>query len=753
MSIRRVMILFVLTVAISLTHVTVVPALGVLGSFGTSGPGTLQGAEAIAVDANTGNVYVADTADSRIVKYDQSGNFILMFGQDVNETTGGNLCTQAEVEDPGVKAKCKVGVKGSGAGQFSEPRGVAVDPITGDVYVSDRENERVERFTAQGLYRSQIVSGQEGAPTFTLTSPTFATSSGNDSWVDTEGDLYISSLTEWREGWVYKFDSTGAYTGQVFTVPGNKEWENGPEAVVVDPSGTVYVSQRPSFGNGAVIKFSPSGTELEKFKPVEGVECPELAEPLAANLFNGEVFDAGRNSLCEGTVRVFDTSGRQVEEFLTAHPAYPSALAYGTSAGRLYELYGGEVAMYGTFPLPTQGPPSVSREDWSNLGLTSVTLKARLNPESLDTTYYFQYATRPDFSGATSIPAVPGNAGGGFLPVTESVNPTLLQQSTTYYYRLVAHNAFGGGAGTTVYGPTQTFTTLAPLPSVATDGADELAFDGATVTGTVIPESMGAASETMWCFQYGTTDTPAGVYDLGYLPGAPAGDAGQGTSPVAVSARLTRLESGTTYRYRLIAVNSLGLRQPSKACGTEGGHESDGAEGTFTTAATGPAPLAASGPLAALTQNVATLTGTVDPQGTRTTYDFQLGTDEHYGVDLFGEAGAGTESELVSVLVSTLQPGTTYHYRLIASSRYGTSYGVDMSFTTPVFPTAAISAPLTPQLLPPPPIKFPEAAKPLTNAQKLANALKACKKKTRKQRSSCERMAHRKYGTKPKKRK
>src|SRR5438105_15907697 len=44
------------------------------------------------------------------------------------------------------------GSSGSGNGQFNAPYGAAVDPRTGDVYVSDTPNNRVEKFTSSGHY-------------------------------------------------------------------------------------------------------------------------------------------------------------------------------------------------------------------------------------------------------------------------------------------------------------------------------------------------------------------------------------------------------------------------------------------------------------------------------------------------------------------------------------------------------------------------------------------------------------------------
>lgn len=790
MSTRRTTIMLVaLTSIAGLSHTAVAPAsISQIGSFGTTGPGALRGAEGIAVNANTNNVYVADKLDHRVVEYDQNGNFILTFGLDVNKTKtlkGGaseaetNVCTATEIANESVE--CQDGVEGSRPGQLDWPTGVAIDPNTGDVYVSDGGNERVERFTAQGGYLSQIVSGKDGAPSFSIgylydvyyignPRPVEFTSYGNDSWVDAEGNLYLRSQAE-SHGVVYKFNSAGTYTGEAFSPPGDAS--STPRAVVVSSGGTVYVAQSES-GNEkyAIVEFESNGMEYGTFGRGNGCsESSGFTHPLALNLYSNEVFDEGTDGMCEPTVRLYDISGHDVEEFpvhgethevVQYHPYVGQALAYGTNVGKLYELTGGEekveVAVYGTFPLPTTGAPTVASEDWSGLGLTSVTLGAKINPHSVDTTYEIEYGTDPGLAGAKSFPASPADIGSNFLPVNVSQELTGLSQSTTYYYRVVAHSSFDGGS--TVNGPIQSFTTLAPPPSVTTEGASEVSFDEASVSGVVVPGSSGAASDTKWCFQYGSTEEAG--YNLGFLPGAPAGDAGQGTGPVPVSVDLTRLSAGTTYRYRLVAVNSLGSRLSSIACGTEGGDETDGTEGMFTTSSGGPAPIAVNGPVVGVSQNAATLTGSVYPEGVRTVYDFQIGTDASYGVDLFGAAGAGSEPEGVSVLASSLQPGTTYHFRLVASNANGTSYGTGESFTTPAFPSSVLVAPATALLIGTPDIAFPTGSQAntgrtktrgLTNAQKLANALKVCGKNPRRRRASCEKTARKKYAPMMKKKK
>jgi hypothetical protein len=81
-------------------------------------------------------------------------------------------------------------------------------------------------------------------------------------------------------------------------------------------------------------------------------------------------------------------------------------------------------------------------------------------------------------------------------------------------------------------------------------------------------------------------------------------------------------------------------------------------------------------------QTQATLNGTVNPKGTDTHYYFQYGKTTEYGSSTSStDAGSGTTSLLESATVTGLQPGTIYHYRLVATSAGGTVYGSDQTFT------------------------------------------------------------------------
>jgi DNA-binding beta-propeller fold protein YncE len=80
----------------------------------------------------------------------------------------------------------------------------------------------------------------------------------------------------------------------------------------------------------------------------------------------------------------------------------------------------------------------------------------------------------------------------------------------------------------------------------------------------------------------------------------------------------------------------------------------------------------------------ASLNGTVNPEGTATTYHFEWGADTAYG-NSTPELDAGDGSSPVAVTpepVSGLTPATTYHFRIVATTAEGSVQGDDQSFTT-----------------------------------------------------------------------
>jgi hypothetical protein len=91
------------------------------------------------------------------------------------------------------------------------------------------------------------------------------------------------------------------------------------------------------------------------------------------------------------------------------------------------------------------------------------------------------------------------------------------------------------------------------------------------------------------------------------------------------------------------------------------------------------------GAVTAVTQTGAELRGTLVPGGQTTSWQFEIGRDtgEVQSVPVVpGDAGDGEDSVTVQTVVDGLEPGTTYRYRLVASSAGGTTRGIFRDFTT-----------------------------------------------------------------------
>src|SRR3954452_2675159 len=90
------------------------------------------------------------------------------------------------------------------------------------------------------------------------------------------------------------------------------------------------------------------------------------------------------------------------------------------------------------------------------------------------------------------------------------------------------------------------------------------------------------------------------------------------------------------------------------------------------------APSATTGPVSQIGSSSATATETVNPGGQSTTWYFEYGTSTSYGSkSATSSAGNGTAGVDVSAVLGNLSPGTTYHYRLVASNATGTDRGGD----------------------------------------------------------------------------
>ena len=96
-------------------------------------------------------------------------------------------------------------------------------------------------------------------------------------------------------------------------------------------------------------------------------------------------------------------------------------------------------------------------------------------------------------------------------------------------------------------------------------------------------------------------------------------------------------------------------------------------------------PTLATGSASNVGSGSATVSGTVNPNGTAT-YHFDYGTSTNYGSRAPAppdpSAGSGTTPQTESTTLTGLSPNTLYHYRIEATNAAGTSYGTDQTFTT-----------------------------------------------------------------------
>jgi hypothetical protein len=94
-------------------------------------------------------------------------------------------------------------------------------------------------------------------------------------------------------------------------------------------------------------------------------------------------------------------------------------------------------------------------------------------------------------------------------------------------------------------------------------------------------------------------------------------------------------------------------------------------------------PGATTDPASAVARTTATLAGTVDPNGSATTYRFEYGTTTAYGLQTPEQDAGEDDGEIAAEApVARLSPDTTYHFRIVATNDEGTTEGADRTFRT-----------------------------------------------------------------------
>jgi hypothetical protein len=196
----------------------------------------------------------------------------------------------------------------------------------------------------------------------------------------------------------------------------------------------------------------------------------------------------------------------------------------------------------------------------------------------------------------------------------------------------------------------------ASSPTVATGGVTKVTNTSVVVKGTVNPNG----NTTNYLFNYGITNA--------YGVDTVAHSAGHGNKGVAVTQTITGLTPGSIYHYRITALNKSGA--------------SLGADRTFTTTGHPPAAVA-TGPPVNVLKELATVTGSINPEGAPTTWTAQYGLTVNYGLQSAQQVLSAVNVPLpVQVQLSGLAPATLFHYRIVASHAGILSAGADQTFFT-----------------------------------------------------------------------
>lgn len=485
----------------------------------------------IAVEGSTGNLLETDTVNDRINVYTPT-------------PTGAMLLTSF------------------GAGQLSDPFGIAIDQSSGDVYVTDSGNNRMVRYTSDGA----------PTPVYTLdatfTSPALGAGAGEIGGFaaaiaidQTAQKLLVADpvndlVKRFRfDGGYDGLSFDGAGSGRAFTELLDIAVDSTGDVIVVDATGNIAARA----GTSRVLRFNASGT----YEAQIGASL-SLPATVAVNLESDDVIvsanqDSVHRDNDKPTVDLFRASGAHAARLPVPNAAYFSTvtgiaidddpdqrLYVSTDVDRSTQYAGayGLVSLLAFRPVfPSAPSVNFPLAFASDITITTATLNASIIPNYAATSYYFEYGTSPGvYADRTPTASLSGAAN-----VLENVRAQLtdLDPGATYYFRVVADNGVGGP----VAGAERTFTAVPRPPTVALGTPTGVTHDSVTLHGTV-DAHRGVGG--FYRFSVVGVDAPAG-----HVP--PKVEMPAGLGPAAISATITGLEPGRTYRIGLYATNSDGL--------------------------------------------------------------------------------------------------------------------------------------------------------------------------------------------------
>jgi NHL repeat len=503
--------------------------------FLTGAPGS-----GLAVNQETGDVYVADTGNHRIAQFSSTGIFIRAFGADVGGA-GIDVCT----------AGCVAGASGSSPGAFESPIFVAIDNSpggSGEVYVADTANDLITKFEADGTLLSswgtggQLDGSEATSPPAPFAGP-FAEVDGIA--VDAAGNL---NVLENADHALFRFAPDSTFLTDFETPRGSARG-----GLAVDPDGSFFK-----------INASPS---VEKFK-ADGADVGQVSsngnsEGLAVDPSTGELFVGRQGNTID--VYAFEPSGEVLgtgctpasfagcsptESFGEGDLTSAAGLAVDGSSHTVYVADAGADAIRVFEPVTT---PEALTEAATAITPTTATLNGAVNPNGAPLAEcFFEWGETKSYGNiAPCEEPDAAEVGEGTSPVPVHADLSGLKAGTTYHFRLVAENANGPSEG-----EDEEFRTLGP--TIEDQLASQVTATEARIGGQINPRGEA----TSFLVQYVTeAQFLASGYAEAKSAPTPPGNVGSGVVFKGVVQQLSGLTPDTAYRFRLVAANATATAQ------------------------------------------------------------------------------------------------------------------------------------------------------------------------------------------------
>jgi sugar lactone lactonase YvrE len=278
---------------------------------------------------------------------------------------------QDEYEKKSVKlvAARVIGGEGKGNAQFAFPKNIVVD-ASGNLYVADSDNQRVQKFAANGEF---ALAWGSRAPDNAAPPPnTFSQPWGIA--VDKSGNVYVADTWNHR---IQKFDANGKFVttwgtngdthGVAQTSP---SLFYGPRSIAIDAQGNLLVTDT---GNKRVLKFSPNGEPLAqyggvgsdngKFLEQVGIAIDKQGNVFVADTWNLRVqkFDSNFNYVAQWAVPAWESQSVVNKPYLAvdnegnvfASDPEGSRVLKFSNDGNLLAVFGARGTDLSSFNLPT----------------------------------------------------------------------------------------------------------------------------------------------------------------------------------------------------------------------------------------------------------------------------------------------------------------------------------------------------------------------------------------------------------------